>query len=471
MVPLMEFAVYCPGAQSCVSIRIASIYNQARNFESALRAEMQIASSTVNTLYFQELLDAYGLISVKVLTNRQFFFFAAVTVQCIRMDFRKGAHRLMGSDLIVVADRSSGLPGPVQQLMRRLVLDRQILWVDADAFRAGAPRRRSRETPISDKLPFPVLDASALGVDQHLLAGPVGATRLSRRINRAADLLGLKRPMLWLASSSAHALAKSLSEHGLVYHHVPSPRDRGAAVDSRPDAQEAALAQAADLVLAPTLESAACFARDKTRLLPNGVDVDLFATPTQRALEMPWDRPVAGFHGHIDAHFDTDLVAAAARLLPNWQFMLIGPVSTDVASLAAMDNVMLIGARSHEELPRFSQYWAAAILPRRAGAPVRQHPPLQLAEYLAAGLSVISAGEQVASDYADLMTPVRAAPELASALASTLDEPLSRRALRRARMLGCSWSVRAAFVNRLLHKIEARQGPPGCGNESATALP
>jgi len=377
----------------------------------------------------------------------------------------------MGSDLIVVADRYSGLSGPVQQLMLRLVLDRQILWVDAHAFAEGAARRRCRNTPISDKLPIPVLDASALGVEQQPLASFVGAAALGRRIIDAAGLLGLKRPMLWLASSAsaAHALAKSFSNHRVVYHHVLSTRDDEAAVDVKPDVREMALGQAADLVLAPTPESAACFARNKTRLLPNGVDVDLFATPTQRALEMPWDRPVAGFHGHINEHFDTQLVAAAARLLPNWQFMLIGPVSTDVASLAAMDNVMLIGARSHEELPRFSQYWAAAIVPRRAGAPVRQHCPLQLGEYLAAGLSVIAAGDQVPSDYADLITPVDDAPQLAAALASTLDEPPSCRALRCARMVEYSWSVRAAFVNRLLQELETHQRLPRCGYENAKA--
>lgn len=95
--------------------------------------------------------------------------------------------------------------------------------------------------------------------------------------------------------------------------------------------------------------------------------------------------------------------------------------------------------------------------------------PLQLGEYLAAGLSVIGVGERVASDYADLMTPVCDAAELATALASTLDEPPSTRALRCARMVESSWSVRAAFVNRLLQELETRQRRSGGGYESATA--
>jgi hypothetical protein len=61
------------------------------------------------------------------------------------------------------------------------------------------------------------------------------------------------------------------------------------------------------------------------------------------------------------------------------------------------------------------------MLPRRAGAPVRQHPPLQLGEYLAARLSVIGAGERVAS------------------------------------------------VNRLLQALETRQRLPKCGCDRAVA--
>ena len=406
----------------------------------------------------------------------------------------------MGSDLIVVAGGARGLPGPVHQLMLRLLLDRQILWVDADAFfppsllirhadkRSGEPDTSCAPVDgapmLSAKSPFPILTSSVVDTDGIDRAGFVRSLVLSRRIQRAAAVLGLHRPMLWLASPWALGLAELFAGPALVYQHVPVARSAIEAGKARPgDAdvqaaairsteaarQEAAIALRADLILAPTVESAARFDQQKTRLLANGVDTDLFATPAQRALDMPWDRPVAGFHGYIDERFDTEVVSELAGHLPQWHFMLIGPVSADVSRLQAMDNVTLTGCLPHEELPRYSQYWTAAIMPFRAGAPPMLDAPLQLGEYLAAGLPVVGSGEQNVGRYSDLVSHADSAPALAQTLQACAEEPPSCRALRQARLLVDAWTIRAGFVNRLLDKLEARERLPGSAYDQVEA--
>lgn len=62
--------------------------------------------------------------------------------------------------------------------------------------------------------------------------------------------------------------------------------------------------------------------------------------------------------------------------------MLIGPVSTDVSRLQAIDNVSLKGCLPHDELPRYSQYWTAAIMPLRAGFVNRLLDKLEVRERL-----------------------------------------------------------------------------------------
>jgi glycosyltransferase involved in cell wall biosynthesis len=399
----------------------------------------------------------------------------------------------MGSDLIVVAGGADGLPGPIHQLMLRLLLDRQILWIDADAFfpslqltvHAG---ERSGEPPVSGerdacgqsfdvapipstKSPFPILTSSVVETDGIDAAGFLSPLALIRRVRRAAAVLGLHRPMLWLASPWARVLAELFAGPALVYQHVPIVRlsDSGEEASADTDVhaagispalaarEEAAIARRADLILAPTVESAARFDQHKTRLLANGVDTDLFATPAQRTLDMPWDRPVAGFHGHIDQRFDTERVAELARQLPQWHFMLIGPVSTDVSRLRAMENLSLTGRLPHDELPRYSQYWTAAIMPFRAGAPPMLDVPLQLGEYLAAGLPVVASGEQTLGRYSDLVIRADSTAAMAQALLACAEEPPSCRALRQARLFVDGWSNRAGFVNRLLDKLESRE--------------
>lgn len=413
--------------------------------------------------------------------------------------------RLMGSDLIVVAGGAHGLTGPVHQLMLRLLLDRQILWVDADAFFPSSPltgrtgeysgepstcvassasggrvacAEPFQSSPMrAAKSPFPILTSSVVETDRIDAAGFVSPLVLSRRIRRAAAVLGLHRPILWLTSPWARVLADLFAGPAVVYQHVPvacSPIEAEKSVPEDADdkaatmraaevaRQEAAIAERADLVLAPTVETAARFDQDRTRVLANGVDTDLFATPAQRALGMPWDRPVVGFHGRIDERFDTECVADLARQLPQWHFVLIGPVSTDVSRLLDMKNVTLTGCLPHEELPRYSQYWTAAIMPRRAGAPPMQDAPLQLGEYLAAGLPVVGSGEQNLGRYSDLVSCADNVLALAQALQACAEEPASCRALRQERLLVDAWSIRAGFVNRLLDKLEVRERLPGC---------
>jgi glycosyltransferase involved in cell wall biosynthesis len=290
--------------------------------------------------------------------------------------------------------------------------------------------------------------------------------------------------MLWLESRWARVLADLFSGLALAYQHVPMARSaleagnagggdadlQAAAVRSAEAArQEAAIALRADLILAPTVESAARFDQQETRLLANGVDPDLFATPAQRALDMPCDRPVVGFHGRIDERFDTERVADLAKQLPQWHFMLLGPVSTDVSRLQLMHNVTLTGCLPHEQLPRYSQYWTAAIMPFRVGASSMLDAPLQLGEYFAAGLPVVGSGEQNLGRYTDLVSRADNVPALAQALKACADEPTSSRALRQKQQLADAWSIRAGFVNRLLDRLEVSERLPSSACDQVEA--
>lgn len=95
--------------------------------------------------------------------------------------------------------------------------------------------------------------------------------------------------------------------------------------------------------------------------------------------------------------------------------------------------------------------------------------PLQLGEYLAAGLPVVGSGEQNLGRYADLVSCAHNAPALAQALQACAAEPPSCRALRQTRLLADAWSIRAGFVNRLLDKLEVRARLPGSAFDQVEA--
>src|SRR5262249_3752618 len=121
----------------------------------------------------------------------------------------------------------------------------------------------------------------------------------------------------------------------------------------------------ADLIIAASKILAARFPAGRTLHLPHGVDVDRFATPAPRAPDEPQGRPIAGFYGSLSDWIDIDMIAKAARDLPDWWFVLIGPEHTDTGALKALSNVRLLGPRPHDQLPSHIQHWTVAMIPFR----------------------------------------------------------------------------------------------------------
>ncbi|HEY5789985.1 MAG TPA: glycosyltransferase, partial [Gammaproteobacteria bacterium] len=290
-------------------------------------------------------------------------------------------------------------------------------------------------------------------------AVPLPGNPLARALNRrlfrgllarATARAGIRRPILWLSLPTAVDAIGAAGERAVVYY---CGDDFGAlaGVDHAPVARlEAELVARADLVLAASQALAARFPPHKTRLLEHGADVGLFSTPVPRAADLPNDGPVAGFYGSLSDWLDLELLAGAARLLPDWRFVLVGPQRTDLGALAGLANVQLLGPRPHQALPAYAQHWDAALLPFRDTAQIRACNPLKLREYLAAGQPVVSTEFPALDGYRDLVQAVATPAELAAALQAARAEGRTRAAERRARVAAQSWEARAAELERLL---------------------
>ncbi|WP_200233066.1 hypothetical protein [Thiohalocapsa halophila] len=368
----------------------------------------------------------------------------------------------MSSDLIVVADWRPSVPSATSQLMSRLLLDRQLLWVDAAAFRPERAAPRSARTAgmaPTTAAPFPVLSAEDLGGGSHPLARLVSPRLLTRRVERVSRRRGLRHPMLWLASPWAAPMLDGGYAGPVIYQPCAGPPAADAAAARESAALEERILARADLVLPPAREHAAAAARAQTRLLPAGVDLELFSTRAQPARDLPTDGPVAGCHGCFDETFDADLLAAIARRLPDWHFMLLGPVCCDLSMLGHLANVRMAGIRPQDQLPRYLQFWTASLLLRRPAVPPAPVPPLPFLETLAAGLPTVAAGAYRFGGYADLSTCVDDADGAAAALQAAAAEPRERRALRRKRVANDALAARAAVVSRLLGELEAASAP------------
>lgn len=130
---------------------------------------------------------------------------------------------------------------------------------------------------------------------------------------------------------------------------------------------------------------------DKVFYLPNGVDLAHFDIPTPAE---PFDiafipRPRVLYVGTIKEWFDLDLVIHAAKSLPDFSFVLIGP-HTNIERAAAVPNIYILGARPYAQLPPYLHHCDVGIIPFIKTPLTDNTNPIKIFEYFASGLPVVS---------------------------------------------------------------------------------
>ena len=101
--------------------------------------------------------------------------------------------------------------------------------------------------------------------------------------------------------------------------------------------------------------------------------------------------PRIGYSGVIDERLDLNLLRELAGRLPDWQFIMLGPVvKIDPATLPQGPNLHYLGMKNYQELPAYFSNWDVAMLPFARNEATQYISPTKTPEYLAAGLPVVS---------------------------------------------------------------------------------
>jgi len=142
---------------------------------------------------------------------------------------------------------------------------------------------------------------------------------------------------------------------------------------------------------------------------PSSVDTAHFALARRCGSVDPEDQahiphPRLGFFGVIDERLDVELVAKLARLQPDWQFIMIGPVvKREPSTLPRLPNIHWLGPKPYADLPQYLAGWNVGLMPFALNASTRFISPTKTPEFLAAGVPVVcSAIADVVRPYGDL---------------------------------------------------------------------
>jgi len=127
--------------------------------------------------------------------------------------------------------------------------------------------------------------------------------------------------------------------------------------------------------------------------IPGGADFELFNDGFPRIPqeygEIPAPRVV--FVGNINYWLDVELLAYAARRLPDVSFILIGKPWTDITKLDGLPNIHFLGGRCHGDLPPYLKHADIGMIPFNTKIlRTRYVHPIKLYEYMSCGLPVVS---------------------------------------------------------------------------------
>jgi glycosyltransferase involved in cell wall biosynthesis len=383
--------------------------------------------------------------------------------------FINASKKRSGKDMVVFGEDWGAHPSSTQHLMKHLAADWTILWVNSLGLRR--PRFTLKDSkrllaklnarygaaagPTSDgpKAPFKVVPPLVLPFPASKAARFVNATMLRRTLRPLLQAGNMRRPILWASLPTAVFAARQLGERALVYY-CGDDFSALEGVDHGPVSRlEHELAFRADLVIAASEPLASRFPKEKTIVVTHGVDFELFSKPVERAPDLPKGKPVAGYYGSIASWVDLEAVALAARKLPEWDFVFIGKIETDIAPVTKLPNVRFLGPRPHSNLPSYAQHWTVSLIPFRSTAQIHACNPLKLREYLAAGRPIASSIAFPALEAYRRHISVAPAPvDLALAIldASQRGEDAC---LRRSAVAHESWAAKASEIKRALEAL------------------
>lgn len=198
-------------------------------------------------------------------------------------------------------------------------------------------------------------------------------------------------------------------------------------------------------------------------VLGNGVCFDEFVARSQPA-DPKGPRKRVGYLGALYEWVDIDLLAHAARTLPEHEFVLVGPVrrGVDVSALERLPNVRLPGYRPYPDVPKAMASFDVALIPFKEGDVARASDPIKIYEYFCFGTPIVTTPVSDVERLSELLYVARG-PEafvdgIRAALAESARNDASLREKRIAYARANDWRERARVVGE---RLAALTGPGG----------
>ncbi len=205
-------------------------------------------------------------------------------------------------------------------------------------------------------------------------------------------------------------------------------------------------------------------------LLTHGVDLECWqhtATPKdiQNILPNNCDRPLAVFWGVVDRRLNSDMIAALSKRMQHGNILLVGPQQDPDERILNLHNVHAPGPLPFSSLPTLAQAASVLIMPY-ADLPVTQAmQPLKMKEYMVTGQPVVVSNLPAVREWNDCLDIVDNAADFAEMVTQRLSSGIPDVQLQaRTRLRLESWSSKAKQLEHSLLATCPRQLTEAMGN-------
>ena len=203
-------------------------------------------------------------------------------------------------------------------------------------------------------------------------------------------------------------------------------------------------------------------------LIPNAAETAHFQTTGSAAVhpllhDIP--EPRVGLVGGIGPWVDLNFVAELADAKPELQFVIVGPIETDVSALARRSNVHFLGRQPYAELPQFLAGFAATLVSFVNNDLTQGVNPIKVYEYLAADKQVVSTPNHELLKLSELIWIAHNGKEAADAVTRILNgERKVNQADQQRFSEAHSWSAQVERVERALRGVVPSAQPQNATN-------
>jgi glycosyltransferase involved in cell wall biosynthesis len=349
-----------------------------------------------------------------------------------------------------------------QQLLSRIAANHKVLFVELTQF--------DLKEGCEPQLKLESVATNVTVANIHLASNLVGTSEVDRLMRKfckfaieAVNAHGeFDNPLLWYYSPMDAGWALGhINGRGIVYDCMDElSQFKGAPPEMLE--RERKLIAAADIIFTGGYELWLKKKRQhqNVHFFGCGVEFDHFNQAQERRKPIPQDmqgfsKPVVGWFGVVDERVDYDLVAELARIRPQYDFVLVGPVvKVDPASLPQANNIHWLGGRDYKVLPGYCRAFDVCMMCFALNEATEFINPTKALEYLATGKPIVSTPvKDVVRQYLDHVLIASTVEEFALQIDRSIQTPDSAmiaRGLQKARL--ASWDSTVAEMRRLIAK-------------------